>query len=156
VVVTTIVMSIVAHVSDLPYVTTFADSFVDGSAGSPTQSNQNAATTAAGIMDGTAAGTARSLGHPKIVSDVSIGSQASAIEPRLVKIFAGLHVKTYRYGTGLTYRVGRGPSTRAAAEVARDAVARAKMKAIAVAVAVAVPIPIAILRRRQRNEGNQK
>jgi hypothetical protein len=156
VVVTTIVMSIVAHVSDLPYVTTFANSFVDGSAGSPTQSNQNAATTAAGIMDGTAAGAARSLGHPQLVSDVSIGSQASAIEPRLVKIFAGLHVKTHRYGTGLTYRIGRGPSTRAAAEVARDAVARAKMKAIAVAVAVPIPIPIAILRRRQRDEGNQK
>jgi hypothetical protein len=64
VVVATIVMSIVAHVSDLPYVTTFANSFVDGSAGSPTQSNQNAATTAAGIMDGTAAGAARSLSHP--------------------------------------------------------------------------------------------
>jgi hypothetical protein len=105
-VVTTIVMSIVAHLSDLPYVTTFANCFINGSSGSPTQSNENAATAAAGIVDGTAARAARSLGHPELVSEVSIRSQASAMEPRLVEKFASLHVEAYRYETGLTQSVG--------------------------------------------------
>ena len=101
-VVAPVVTPIIANLGHLLHVTAFADSFIVGSAGSSTQSNENAATAAVGIVDGAAARAARSLGHLKLVADVPIRSQARAIKPRLVKKFAGLYMKTYRHETRLT------------------------------------------------------
>ncbi|MFZ0864596.1 MAG: hypothetical protein WAN18_28320 [Candidatus Sulfotelmatobacter sp.] len=110
VVVAPVVTSIVPDLSYLPYVSAFANSFIDGGAGSSTQSDESAATVAVSIKNGTATRAACSLRHPKLVSEVSIRSQASTIEPCLVEEFAGLHVKAYRHETGLTERVRRRPS----------------------------------------------
>ena len=142
--------------------TTFANGFIDRGAGASTQAAQDAAFGAAGIIDRPAARAARSLGHPSFVSNVSIGAQAGAIEPRLIEEFPRLHVKTDRNKTGLAERIGRRPSAGAAAKVARDAFARhqvnpaAFMIAVVIAVMVTilfaslVPIVLTILRRRQR------
>jgi hypothetical protein len=72
----------------------FANGFIDRGAGSSAQAAQDAAFGAAGIIHRPAARAARSLGHPSFVSNVSIGAQSSAIEPRLIEEFSGLHVKT--------------------------------------------------------------
>jgi hypothetical protein len=143
-----------APLDNLPHGSTFANGLIDGGSGSSPQPAQNTAFGAAGIRNRTAAGTARSLGHPQVVSHVAVRSQARAIEPRLVEKFAGLHVKANGDETGFTERIGGWPSARTAAEVARDPFARPQVKPVAVAIMIA--IPILILRRRQRGERNQQ
>src|ERR1039458_8366069 len=91
----------VTPLGNLPHETAFANSFINGGAASSSQPAQSAAIGAAGIIDRPAAGAARSGGHRSLLSDRQVRSQASAIEPCLVEEFTGLHVKAYRYETGL-------------------------------------------------------
>jgi hypothetical protein len=95
--------------------------------------------------------TAGSLRHPQIIAGPAIRPQVGAIEPGLIEILAGLHVKSDGDESLLTNRVGRRPSSRTAAEVLRRALAR-NMNPIAVAVTVVV----AILRGRERGKCDQQ
>jgi hypothetical protein len=71
----------------------FAAGFVDGSAGASAQSTQRHALRAISIADGTATATAGAFGDSAVFTDPSIGTQRSALEPRLVIKLSGLHVK---------------------------------------------------------------
>jgi hypothetical protein len=63
-------------------------------------------------------------------------------------------VKANRYETGLAQCIGRRPSARATAKVARDAFARHHVNRITIV--IAVPIVLSILRRCHRDECDQK
>lgn len=144
---------IVAPLGDRSEMAALADGFVDRSAGPSSQSAQHGALRAVRIVHRPAARTAGSAGHPLLIAEFSIPSQANAIEPRLVEEFARLHVKADGYKTGLTHRVGGRPSAAAAAEVPRDAlVGNSNGRAVVIPVAVA----IMILLRRQWGECDEK
>ena len=132
----------------------FAYGFIDRGAGASAQAAQDAALGTAGIINRPSARAARSFGDPSLVAHVSIRAQSSAIEPRLIEEFAGLHMKAYCHETGLAECIARGPSPGASPEVARDALARHQVNPATVMIAILfaslVPIVIALLRRRQR------
>ena len=102
-----------------------------------------------------AAGTAGSLRHPQVIAGPTIGPQVGAIEPGLIKILAGLHVKSDGNESLFTNGVARRPASRTAAKVLRRALAR-NMNPIAVVVAVAIAITIPILRGRERGKCDQQ
>lgn len=89
------IMVLAAHVSDLSYEAAFASRFVNGPAGASAQSDENAAAVAMRVVDGTPTWAACPLGHSKIVAEIAIGAETSAVEPGLVKELASLHVKAY-------------------------------------------------------------
>jgi len=148
----------IATLDNLPHLTAFPDGFVDGGACSAAQPPQNAAFGATRIVNGPATRRAGSFCDPSLVSRVSIRAQASAIEPRLIEEFTGLHVKTYGNKTGLAERIGGRPSPRAPAEIARDAFARRDVNtfSVAIAVPIVIAVVISILRRRQRRQCDRK
>ena len=152
-----LVAGIVASLGNFPDVAAFADGFVDGSACSAAQAAERATFGAVSIMNLMAAGAAGSFGHSFFVSERTIRTQASAIEPCLVEVLAGLHVKANRYGSRLTQRIGGRTSAVAAAEIAREAFVR-YTDAIAVEspIAVVIAVMITVLGSRERDDRDEK
>jgi len=138
---------------DLARRTARAHGFIYRRTGSSAQADEHAALGTARVKHVMATGTAGSLRHPQVIAGPTIRPQVGAIEPGLIKILAGLHVKSYGDESLLTNRVGRRPASRTAAEILSHALAR-NMNPIAIVVAVA--IAISILRSRERGKCDQQ
>lgn len=139
-------------IRDLAQRSAFADSFIDGSASAPAEAAQHEPLRTHCVMHRTSAWTAGSLRHGKFVAKPALGADAGAIEPRLVEILAGLHVKSHGDGIRRALRIGRRPAAIASAKILCGALSRDEDAPV-------VP-PVTILRverrRRERAERDHK
>jgi hypothetical protein len=150
---------IVVTLRDVAHQAAFADGLINGSASPPAKAAQRETVGTTCIGDWPPAWAAGSTGHSAFVSERSVGTHGSAVEPRLVIELAGLHVKPNRNKTRITECIRGRSSAGTAAEVPRRALVRQNENrsveaAVAATIVIAIPIAVLILRVSQRSQSD--